>query len=411
MAIKELSITGYRSVRDLRLPLKVLNVVTGPNACGKSNLYNALLLLSRTASGGFARSIAEGGGMASVFWAGHRQTRTQSSATSKPVRVMLGVKTDQFCYELSCGLPPYDPNNCCYFDPRGYTKPQAFVLDPEVKEERVWIEDGRSKPVTFFQRNNSGTWVLDTSGRRVSYSGELSTAEGILSQLREPHLYPELSALAVEMNQWRFYHHFRTDPESPIRRPQVGVRTPVLSHDGSDLAAALQTILEVGDGEGLLEEVARAFSGADLIVDYPKPLPPNAPPELRKEGFSIFLKNSGLTRLLTAAELSDGTLRYLCLLAALMSPRPPKLLALNEPETSLHPDLLDGLARMIVRACNYSQMWVTTHSTRLAELIEQYSVEPAIRLELINGETKVVGQKVLGRKQPREKAEPSETRE
>ena len=185
----------------------------------------------------------------------------------------------------------------------------------------------------------------------------------------------------------------------------------MLSHDGSDLAAALQTILEVGDGEGLLEEVARAFSGADLIVDYPKPLPPNAPPELRKEGFSIFLKNSGLTRLLTAAELSDGTLRYLCLLAALMSPRPPKLLALNEPETSLHPDLLDGLARMIVRACNYSQMWVTTHSTRLAELIEQYSVEPAIRLELINGETKVVGQKVLGRKQPREKAEPSETRE
>jgi predicted ATPase len=405
MPITVLSIAGYRSVRDLSIPLKALNVLTGPNGCGKSNLYNAVFLLAKTASGGFAKSIADEGGMGSVVWAGQRETRSQSSAKTKPVRVVLGVKTDQFGYELSCGLPPYNPADCCYYDPRGYSKPRAFVLDPEVKGERVWIEDGRSKPVTFFKRDNSGTWVLDTSGRRVSYSGELSTAEGILSQLREPHLYPELSALAVEMNQWRFYHHFPTDRESPIRRPQVGVRTPVLSHDGTDLAAALQTILEIGDGEGLLEEVARAFNGADLIIDYPKPLPPNAPPELRKEGFSIFLKNPGLSRLLTAAELSDGTLRYLCLLAALMSPRPPKLLALNEPETSLHPDLLDGLARMIVRASNYSQMWITTHSTKLAELIEEHSGEPAIRLELVNGETKVVGQKVLGRKERRDESE------
>lgn len=403
MTIRELKIEGYRSVRDVCLPLKVLNVLTGPNGCGKSNLYNAVFLLAKTAKGGFAKSIAEEGGMASVFWAGPRETRSQSSATPKPVRVVLGVKTDPFCYQLSCGLPPQIKGEP-YRDPRGF-KISAFGLDPEVKEERVWIEDGRSKPVTFFKRDNSGTWVLDTSGRRVSYSGELSTAEGILSQLREPHLYPELSALAVEMNQWRFYHHFPTDRESPIRRPQVGVRTPVLSHDGSDLAAALQTILEIGDCEGLLEEVARAFNGADLIIDYPKPLPPNAPPELRKEGFSIFLKNPGLTRLLTASELSDGTLRYLCLLAALMSPRPPKLLALNEPETSLHPDLLDGLARMIVRASKYSQMWITTHSTKLAELIEEHSGEPAIRLELINGETKVVGQKVPGRKERRDESE------
>ena len=103
----------------------------------------------------------------------------------------------------------------------------------------------------------------------------------------------------------------------------------------------------------------------------------------------------GLTRPLEATELSDGTLRYLCLLAVLMSPRPPTLLALNEPETSLHPDLLDGLAQLIVRVSRNSQLWVTTHSPRLAELIQRHSREPNIQLELVNGETRVVGQKLI----------------
>jgi predicted ATPase len=103
MPITDLSIAGYRSVRDLSIPLKALNVLTGPNGCGKSNLYNAVSLLAKTAKGGFARSIAEEGGMASVFWAGQREARSQSSATPKPVRVVLGVKTDPFCYQLSCG--------------------------------------------------------------------------------------------------------------------------------------------------------------------------------------------------------------------------------------------------------------------------------------------------------------------
>ena len=179
---------------------------------------------------------------------------------------------------------------------------------------------------------------------------ELATSEGVLSQLREPHLFPELSILRMEMAQWRFYHHFRSDRLSPLRRPQIGVRTLVLSHDGNDLAAALQTIIEVGDEAQLRGEIARAFNGASLIIDH------------GKGRFTILLQMPGLTRPLEVTELSDGTLRYLCLLAVLMSPSPPTLLALNEPETSLHPDLLDGLAQMIVRASNNSQLLVTTHS-------------------------------------------------
>ena len=177
------------------------------------------------------------------------------------------------------------------------------------------------------------------------------------------------------MGQWRFYHHFRTDVGSPLRRPQIGVQTAVLSHDGNDLAAALQTILEIGDAEQLRESIAQAFHGTSLEI------------ESSKAGFSVLFQMPGLKRPLDAAELSDGTLRYLCLLAALLSPRPPSLLALNEPETSLHPDLLEGLAQLITRASRNSQLWITTHSTQLANLIERYAKQPSVKLELVDGET------------------------
>jgi predicted ATPase len=149
------------------------------------------------------------------------------------------------------------------------------------------------------------------------------------------------------------------------------------------LAAALQTIAELGDEAALRDEVERAFPGASLIIDHDKDL------------FAVQLKMPGLNRPLDATELSDGTLRYLCLMAALMSPRPPTLLALNEPETSLHPDLLNGLARMIVRASKSSQLWITTHSSYLAESIERYSGEQSIKLELLNGQTAVVGRRLI----------------
>jgi predicted ATPase len=374
VAIREIHVTGYRSVRSLRLHLSQINVLTGANATGKTNLYNSVFLLAKAAAGGFAQVIAEEGGMPSVLWAGARKSRSMGTIRMEGVRMSLGIKTDTFSYELICGLPKQSSG-----------EKSAFSLDPEVKEERVWMDAPHGLKVTFFERSPKGAWILDNDERLADYSGELLPTESVLSQLREPHLYPELSSLRTEMSRWRFYHHFRTDAESPLRHPQVGVRTPVLAHDGRDLAAALQTINEVGQSQDLHEAIRQAFPGASLEIEHDED----------NGMFAVLLRMPGLRRPLRARELSDGTLRYLCLLAALLSPHPPSLLALNEPETSLHPDLLEPLAKQLVNAAKYSQLWVVTHSQRLAELVEKFSGEAPISLEINGGETRVIGQRLV----------------
>ena len=100
-------------------------------------------------------------------------------------------------------------------------------------------------------------------------------------------------------------------------------------------------------------------------------------------------------RPLSAAELSDGTLRYLLLVAALLTPRPPSMMVLNEPETSLHPDLLPALARLIISASQHSQVWVVSHARRLIAALQQDPECNCIVLEKNFGQTEVVGQRML----------------
>jgi predicted ATPase len=337
MVIEELQVAGYRSVRDVTLRLGQINVLVGPNGCGKTNLYRSLYLLSRAAAGQLAAALAEEGGMPSVLWAGERNRK-------EPARMTLTLGMEKLAYEITCGLP--------------IPSLSVFCLDPQVKEERVWFIE-KKKRVVMLERDHTTVRARNAEGMRVSYPLALSESESVLSQLREPEQFPALAMLCREFLSWRFYHRFRTDAEAPLRQPQIGVRTFILDHDGHDLAAALQTILENGDGPGLHAAIDRAFPGAELKI-------------LSDQGrFQLGLAMPGFRRTFDARELSDGTLHYLCLLAALLTPRPPSLLALNEPEASIHPDLLEPLAELIVGAGRDAQLWITTHSQALAEHIHR----------------------------------------
>lgn len=177
------------------------------------------------------------------------------------------------------------------------------------------------------------------------------------------------------LRSWRFYDTFRTDVGAAARRPSVGTFTPIMSGDGSDLPAALQTIREIGDREGLYRAIDDAFPGSKIQIFG------------TDAGMQMSLEQPGMLRDLTAAELSDGTLRYLLLVAALLTPRPPELMVLNEPENSLHPDLIPALARLITRAAESSQVIVVSHNQLLVDELELNEICLPIRLEKRLGET------------------------
>jgi len=218
----------------------------------------------------------------------------------------------------------------------------------------------------------------------LSLADHLNTFDSLFSQVADARSAPEVLALRERIRGWRFYDHFRTDREAPARQVQIGTRTPVLHHDGRDLAAALQTIREVGDSLALDAAIEDAFPGARLNIE---PLPDGR--------LKLEFHQYGLLRPLSAAELSDGTLRYLLLIAALLTPRPPSLMVLNEPENSLHPDLLPALARLIEQASQHSQLWVVSHASRLVAALNEHPECHGVELSKELGETQIVGQGLL----------------
>lgn len=361
MRIEDLFIAGYRSVRSLRMTTRNLEVLVGANGCGKTNVYRAIQLLAHAASGTLAHALVEEGGMPSVLWAGAR--------AKAPVRVKLEVDLSGLRYAIEFGIVP--PTSGSDRD-----EPSMFNFDPDVKVETVQVPEGR-KRIVLMERKGPTVWARDVDGVRLTFPFALWSSESVLPQITEPHRLPILSDLRQQLLRWRFYHSFRTDADAPARHPQIGVRTPALAHDGADLAAALQTIAEIGDRGALDDGVSHAFPGSRLSIDG-------------SDGrFLVLMTMPGVQRALRASELSDGTLRYLSLLAALLSPRPAPFLALNEPETSIHPDLLAPLARLIVEASKQSQMLVTTHSEGLARHIGELGGSTPVRLVKVKGETRI----------------------
>jgi predicted ATPase len=232
-------------------------------------------------------------------------------------------------------------------------------------------------------RRNALVRLKDDSGEWSTLSSTLQPFDSMLSELNDPKRAPEISALRDGVRAWRFYDHFRADSDAPARQPVVATRTPVLAASGRDLVAALATIQEIGDGPALDRAVDDAFPGA--IVR-------SASGDGRLQ---LNFQQPGLLRSLSAAELSDGTLRFLLWTAALMTPRPPPLMVLNEPETSLHPDLLPALGRLISHAARKTQVWVVSHAPRLIATLKEDAECRAIELDKSLGESVIREQGLL----------------
>ncbi|MFJ2744101.1 AAA family ATPase [Streptomyces sp. NPDC087440] len=378
--ITTLAVENYRSLRKLIVELGQVNVVTGANGTGKSSLYRALRLLADSSRNGAVAALAREGGLDSTLWAGpesiSRDVRAglaplQGTRRTAPVGLRLGFAGDEFGYAIDFGLPPPDPES-------------MFGGDPEIKRECTWAGPVLRPAALLSDRAGPAVRVRTASGAWHRSQGQVRPYDSMLSELADPQLAPDLLLLRERIRNWRFYDHVRTDAHAPARAAQIGTRTPVLSADGSDLAAALQTIREIGDHTAMDEAVDAAFPGSRVSVTS------------HGGGFALQLHQKGLLRPLGAAELSDGTLRYLLWVAALLTPRPPSLMVLNEPETSLHPDLLRPLADLILHAGRTVQLVVVTHARPLADALAEGTRRARIDITTIEllkdfGETTVAG--------------------
>jgi predicted ATPase len=376
LLVCEVRAAGYRSLRAIRFPLGPLTVLVGANGAGKTNLYRALQLIQAAAAGTLSLELAAEGGMGSALYAGKRKVSEPPlislSAGFAPAAAHPDPDAASYSYEVTVGL--------------GRPTAAAFLREPQVKEEALAFHHGK-RTIKLLDRRGPHVIARDEKGLRVELAIDLMASETVLASLAEPERFADHDLIRRTMLDWRFYHVLRTDRESALRRPCLAVTSPTLASDGSNLAAVFATLVHIRqDVAAVTAMIDDAFSGARLIVPSPE----------RTASFGMVFPEYP-ERVFEASELSDGTLRYLALAGALLAYRLPGFIVLNEPETSLHPNLLEPLARLIVQASERAQIWLVTHSELLASALHKHGRIKPYNVVKRGSETWIEGLKSIGR--------------
>lgn len=349
-------LSGYRSLRDFRLRLGRVTVLRGANGVGKTNVYRALRLLSALARGDFAEAVAAEGGMRSLLWAGNTEHARLTTFSAE-------VTSDTFDYEFECGLMPAAPGDLT-----------AFKLDPDIKLEAL-----RYGKKLLAKRTRCELRLADAKGLKHTLTEPIGSSESMLAHIRDLQNYPLLLNARLSLERWRFYHSMRTDPDAPARRSVRGCWSPVLAEDASNLPSVIQTINESNEATAFHTALQQAFPGSRLHIEC-------------EDWFRLAWHAHDLPRTLAGHELSDGTLQFISLAAVLCSPRPPPLLVLNEPETSLNESVFPALAELILKASEHSQVLIISHSQTLSSVLASLCKVRVQELTMRLGDTRLRGQ-------------------
>ena len=334
MAFTSIRLRNLLSFRELELELRPLNVLIGPNASGKSNLIDVIGLL-RAAPDDFRRALARGGLPQDWFWKG------KGKLDSAEIDVVLD-KPRRLAYHLA-------------LEPAGES---SFEI---VSESLLPIEPGESGRPGLFTRRLSELTIhslAEPGGRPTEKTERVSPQQSALEMLGSPLVAEEPAAVARQFRSIRIYRDWDTSRDSPIRQG-ISAAEPGewLAEDGSNLTLVLSRIQPTEEGDrihGYLESLHEGFEKLFTI------------PERGAMFLRIRERNLGL---IPATRLSDGTLRFLCLMAALFDPDPPPLICIEEPEIGLHPDALQLVAEALQEASKRMQIIVTTHSEALVDAL------------------------------------------
>ncbi|MBP7961542.1 MAG: AAA family ATPase [Caldilineaceae bacterium] len=318
------------------IPLQNLNVLIGPNGSGKSNLIEAIVLL-RAAATDVRPVILRGGGVQEWIWKGARKgTATVNAVISHPtghmpLRHLLAFQADG----------------------------QRFHLFDE-RIENAQPNPGEEVPYVYYHYQQ-GHPILNMNGKERSLTRQSVEPDlSILAQRKDPEAYPELAYLVDAYEQIRVYREWAFGRNTIFRQPQrADMRKDRLEEDFSNLGLFLNRLRGVPTAKAaILAGLRDLYAGFD---DF----------DISVEGGTVQVFFTEGSFVIPATRLSDGTLRYLCLLAILCDPTPPKLICIEEPELGLHPDILPKIADLLVDASQRAQLIVTTHSDILVDAMTE----------------------------------------
>ena len=344
------------------LRLEPLNVLIGPNASGKSNFIEALSIL-KAAPRDIQEPFRGGGGVREWLWKGSQGYPTASVETT----IASTYSSIPLMYWLSFG------NSI-------FSLPQLEVQYEQVKDLRS--SSLGEDPYSYYEyRGGSATLktkVGITPEQRLE-GKDVSADQSILSQRRDSFSFPELTHLAFEFERMYFYREFPLGRNSPLRLPQqADLPQHALAEDASNLAVILSYLQNQPQARRWIQHHMQEF--------YPSIR--NVHSLVLGGTVQIFFEEEGLHTNVPATRLSDGSLRYLCLLVALYNPSPPSVICIEEPEAGLHPDAIPSLAKLLVAASKRSQIIVTTHSDILVDALSD-TPEAVVICEKVDGATQL----------------------
>jgi predicted ATPase len=328
-----------------------LNVVIGPNGSGKSNLLRMLELISVSASGGLGKLVQRWGGMEPLVWDGRSEAITFTLRTS-PLTARRDAEKESLTYE---------------FVMHRLGQGSSFRVDHELLANyRQVVTEKGGEPLKFLERHTTRGVVFDEEKRKLTAAPEsIIEEESLLSLARGPfEVNRHVQQFRSELAAWNIYHDLHVNADAPIRQPMIARAEKRVDPDGQNLISVLHT-LYTGD-RGFKNEVNLALRAAfgddfDELV-----FPPAADQRIQ-----LRVRWKSLQREQSAADLSDGTLRFLFLLAVLASPSPAPLIAIDEPETGLHPSMLPIIAEYAVDASSRTQIIFTTHSPQFLDAFRE----------------------------------------
>lgn len=366
--LKAITIEGFLSFGDAanEFALTALNVFIGPNGAGKSNLVEAVSIL-RAVPRDLPRPIREGGRVRDWLWKPDPSSAGGGSRNS--ARIELVFTEGRIARHRTNPAVRYR----LVFGAQGDS---FVVLDERV--ENVWKPSDKEKPYFYFGYENGRPMLNVRDGEQRELRREsLDMTQSILSQRRDPEQFPELSRLTDVLARIRIYRRWQFGPDAAVRAAcSPSVRADHLSEDLDNLPARLAVLkgnpLVKRRLLALIRELAPGFNDFEVVPEG--------------GALTLYLTEDNLS--VPARRLSDGTLRFLCLLAILVDPHPPPLIAIEEPELGLHPDIHPQLATLLLDASRRTQLVVTTHSDILVDALTD-TPETIVVCEKIRGRTEL----------------------